>query len=277
MHDHPAFARRMFDLFEPICLVNFFSEEPHEEMAALGFTNYWDGYFAGRSAPLGRVPAEVVDALFYSFGPGEVARHLPKVWETVTPEEAYAARERGCTAALRRILGDLADSPDLERAADLLTEVATSAPVQGHAIYAALRSLPVPEDPLARLWHAADLLREHRGDGHVVALLTEGIGSTEAHVLSAIDLGIEPPESFGRIHHLPEAHLAATMAGLRARGLVDAEGRFTPDGRASKDRIEALTDRLAAAPYDGRTPDELARLAEALEPIARVLSAAGSS
>jgi hypothetical protein len=276
MQDHAAFARRMFDLFEPICLVNFFSEEPNEEMAALGFEGYWDGYFAGRSAPLGRVPAEVVDALFYSFGPGEVARHLPKVWDTVTPEEAYAARERGCVAALRRILGDLADSEQLARAADLLTEVATSAPVQGHPIYAALRSLPVPEEPLARLWHAADLLREHRGDGHVAALVTEGIGSTEAHVFLAIDQGIHPPESFGRIHHLPAAHLAATMDGLRARGLVDADGHFTDAGRASKDRIEALTDELAAAPYAGRTDDELDRLAAALEPVSTVLSAAGS-
>jgi hypothetical protein len=267
MQDHPAFARRMFDLFEPICLVNFFSEEPHEEMAALGFDNYWDGYFAGRSAPLGRVPAEVVDALFYSFGPGEVARHLPRVWDTVTPEEAYAARERGCVAALRRILGDLAGTDDLARAADLLTEVATAAPLAGHAIYAALRSLPVPEEPVARLWHAADLLREHRGDGHVVALVTEQVGGTEAHVLSALAMGIHPAESFGRIHHLPKPYLAATMAGLRARGVVDQDGRLTEAGRARRERVEALTDALAAAPYAGRTAEELDRLAAALEPI----------
>jgi hypothetical protein len=50
-----------------------------------GFTNYWDTYFAGRAAPLGLAAAEVVDALFYSFAPGEVARHIPKVWRTTTP------------------------------------------------------------------------------------------------------------------------------------------------------------------------------------------------
>ncbi|MFC6341333.1 MarR family transcriptional regulator, partial [Nocardioides hankookensis] len=103
-------ARQMFDLTEPIALVNFFSDEPNEAMAALGFTNYWDGYFAGRSAPLGRVPAEVVDAAFYNFGEGEVARHLPKVWGTTTPEAAHAARQQGCVAALRRILGGLVET-----------------------------------------------------------------------------------------------------------------------------------------------------------------------
>src|SRR5689334_14536502 len=112
-HAEPV-ARRMFDLIEPIGLASFFAEEPYEAMVELGFTTYWDGYFAGRSAPLGRVPAEVVDAAFYSFGPGAVARHVPKVWETTTPEAAHAARERGCVAALRRILGDLVATPGLD-------------------------------------------------------------------------------------------------------------------------------------------------------------------
>jgi hypothetical protein len=86
-------------------------------------------------------------------------------------------------------------------------------------MYAGLRALPMPTEPVARLWHAANMLREHRGDGHIAALLSEGVGGTEAHVLSALDMGIHPAESFGRIHHLPEARLARVMAGLRARGL----------------------------------------------------------
>lgn len=65
-HPEPV-ARRLFELTEPICLVNFFAPEPNDSMAALGLRNYWDGYFAGRSAPLGRVPAEVVHAAFYNF------------------------------------------------------------------------------------------------------------------------------------------------------------------------------------------------------------------
>src|SRR6476661_644516 len=97
-------ARRLFELTEPISLVNFFSEEPNEAMAALGLRTYWDGYFAGRSAPLGRVPAGVVHAAFYNFADGEVARHIPKVWDKTIPEAAHAARQAGCTAALRTIL-----------------------------------------------------------------------------------------------------------------------------------------------------------------------------
>jgi hypothetical protein len=276
MQQPGSVARRLYELTEPISLVNFFSPEPNDSMAALGFRNYWDGYFAGRSAPLGPVPAEVVHAAFYSFADGEVARHIPKVWDMTTPEAAHAARERGCVAALRRILGDLAGTPGLERAAELLAGVAVSAPTEGRVMYAGLRALPVPEEPVARLWHAANMLREHRGDGHIAALVSERIGGTEAHVLSALAMGIYPAESFGRIHHLPKARLAEVMGGLRDRGLLDVAGRFTDAGRAAKTRIEALTDALAQAPYDGLELPELEQLIALLEPISGRLEATGS-
>ncbi|WP_151083974.1 SCO6745 family protein [Nocardioides cynanchi] len=275
-HPEPV-ARRLFELTEPISLVNFFSEEPNQAMAALGFGNYWDGYFAGRSAPLGRVPAEVVHAAFYNFADGEVARHIPQVWETTTPEAAHCAREQGCVAALNRILGELVGTASLSRAADLLAQASTSAPTEGRVMYAGLRALSMPEEPVARLWHAANMLREHRGDGHIAALVSEQVGGTESHVLSALDMGIHPAETFGRIHHLPKARLAAVMDGLRDRGLLDGSGHLTAAGRATKARIESSTDALAEAPYDALSPSELDELVASLEPISRRLAASGSA
>jgi hypothetical protein len=270
-------SRRMFELLEPICLVTYFADECNEELAALGHRTYWDGYFASRAAPLGRVPAQVVHAAFYSFADGEAARHIPSAWETIPPEASVAARERGSAASLRRILGDeLAGSPGLVRAADLTTKAATNAPTEGRMMYAGMRTLPVPSDPVARLWHSATMLREHRGDGHVAALVGARIGGTEAHILSALEQGIHPPESFGRVHHLPKERLAAVMEGLRERGLVDSEGRFTNAGRETKQRVEALTDELAARPYEALSPAELDELVAELEPITATLVAAGS-
>ncbi|MGQ4335889.1 SCO6745 family protein [Streptomyces hayashii] len=269
--------RRMFELLEPICLVTYVAQECNEELAALGHCTYWDGYFASRAAPLGRVPAQVVHAAFYSFADGEAARHIPSAWETIPPEASVAARERGSAASLRRILGDeQAGSPGLVRAADLATKAATSAPTQGRVMFAGMRTLPVPGDPVARLWHSATMLREHRGDGHVAALVGARIGGTEAHLLDALARGIDPPESFGRVHHLPKARLAAAMDGLRQRGLVDAEDRFTDAGREIKQRVEALTDELAAPPYDALSAAELDELVAELEPLAATLVAAGS-
>jgi hypothetical protein len=96
-------------------------------------------------------------------------------------------------------------------------------------------------------------------------------------VLSALASGIYPAESFGRIHHLPRARLARVMDGLRDRGLIDAAGRFTDAGCATKGRIEALTDVLAEAPYDALEPRELDELIALLEPISRRLVATGSN
>jgi hypothetical protein len=263
----------MFDLVEPIGLVPYATDDPNEAMFALGFTDYWDTYFAGRAAPLGPVPAEVVDALFYNFAPGEVARHIPRVWATTTPEAAIAARQQGCTAALRRILAEAVDAPAFGRTVDLLLRAATSAPVEGRPMYAALLALPVPDDPVTRLFHAASLLREHRGDGHIAALMSEGIGGLEAHVLVAFDLGMAP-ERFGRLHHLPPAQIASVVEGMRDRGLLGGDGRMSALGAAVKRRIEDRTDDLAAPPYDALTPEELDALTSGLAPLAARLVAA---
>jgi hypothetical protein len=269
---HPrAKIHRMFELVEPVATVTF-SEVPNQAFLALGMRNYWDGYFAGRAAPLGFAPAEVVHAVFYNFADGEVARHIPWVWGKTTPQEAIAVRERGSAAALRQVLGELADSSGLVRVAELATRAAVSAPTEGRALYAGLRTLDVPDEPVARLWHAATLLREHRGDGHNVALVAHGIGGTEAHVLLALSLGMRA-EEFGRIHHLPKAQLAAVIGGLRGRGLVDDTGGFTDAGRQTKERIENLTDELAAPAYDVLSADELDELVGGLDPISAAAGA----
>ena len=131
----------------------------------------------------------------FSFADGEAARHIPSAWETIPPEASVAARLRGSAASLRRILAaDLAGSPGLARTADLTTKAATSAPMEGRMMYAGMRTLPVPADPVARLWHSATMLREHRCAGHIAALVGARIGGTESHVPSALDTGIHLDE-----------------------------------------------------------------------------------
>jgi hypothetical protein len=195
------------------------------------------------------------------------------VWRITTPEAAIAARQAGCVKALRRILGDHVDGSAFARAAELLTKAATSAPYEGRPMYAALRTIPIPDDVVARMFHAASLLREHRGDGHIAALMTHGIGGLEAHVLLALDMGM-PAENFGRIHHLPAAQLAAVIDGMRDRGLIGGDGWLSTEGRVVKQRVEALTDDLAARPYEILEPEELDEVMATLEPLAALLLAA---
>src|SRR3954462_8492529 len=135
---HPrAKVHRMFELVEPIATVTF-SEVPNEAFLALGMRNYWDGYFAGRAAPLGLAPAEVVHAVFYNFADGEVARHIPWVWGKITAQEAIALRDRGSAAALRQRIGALREAPGLGPAVELATLAAFIAPTEGRVLYAGL-------------------------------------------------------------------------------------------------------------------------------------------
>ena len=139
-------------------------------------------------------------------------------------------------------------------------------------MYAALRTIPISEDRVAGLFHAASLLREHRGDGHIAALMIEGVGGLEAHVLFALGMGMQA-EKFGRIHHVPPAQLAAIIDGMRDRNLIGDDGWLSDTGRALKQRVEALTDDLAAKPYESLKPDELDELVSAIEPLATLLLA----
>lgn len=102
-HPQPK-IHRMFEIVEAIGTVTF-TEVADAEFRAAGMRNYWDGYFAGRAAPLGMAPAKVVHAVFYNFADGEVARHIPWVWGKVTPQEAVTIRERGSAKALRQKIG----------------------------------------------------------------------------------------------------------------------------------------------------------------------------
>src|SRR5450759_1537060 len=170
-------ARRMWRLFEPVHTVTYFAPQALEAFTAAGLRGFWRGYFAGRAAPIGAVGAPPVIACFFNCAPPMVARARPGVWELITPGDALRVRSDGAVAALRRLLGVPAGSAPPEQvgaAADMLAGVIEGLDMAGRPLGAPNADLPVPDEPLARLWHAATVLREHRGDGHVAALVAAG-------------------------------------------------------------------------------------------------------
>ncbi|MGW5381955.1 SCO6745 family protein [Nocardia sp. NPDC003963] len=269
----PAFARQAWSLLEPLHAVTYFSPEPLQALKAAGYRGFWMGYFAGRAAPLGAAGPEVVHALFYNFTLERVRRALPSAWEYAPPAAALAAREQGATAALRRQLGELADSPDISVAAELAESAVAAAPLEGRTLFAANRALPLPRDPVARLWHAATLLREHRGDGHIAALLAAGIGGRESHVLQTLVNGV-PREIYTVSRDFDEPEWEIRLAALGAAGLVGADGP-TAQGAAVKAEIEARTDAAAAAAYATLTDEERDELVRVLRPLTRAVLATG--
>src|SRR3954452_15716532 len=119
-------ARTAHRYLEPLHTLVYFVPENSERYQALGIKGGMRGYFASRSAPLGPVPAEVVISTFYNFSPAAVQKAIPSVWDVTTPEAVLAARLYGADAALRRLLPDAVDTPDMARAAELAREATTA-------------------------------------------------------------------------------------------------------------------------------------------------------
>ena len=268
----PELARQLYDRFEPIHAVTYFAPEARAAMDDLGYRGFWMGYFAARSAPLGRVAPEVVTALFYNFAPTRVAKALPAAWEIAGPQVVLAAREASAVAALRRY--GVTDDETVRTAAQLAGSAAQQASVDGRALFAANLALPVPTDPIAALWHATTLLREHRGDGHVAVLAAAGISGRESTVLHCA-AGTVPADYMRQTRHYDDAEWHACEQSLASRGLLADDGSLTPAGRDLKNHIEASTDALSLRAFDGLRDAEVETLLAALTPIARTVIAGG--
>ncbi|WP_396921740.1 hypothetical protein [Mycolicibacterium sp.] len=268
----PSLARRFFDRLEPVHAVTYFAPESRAALDALGYRGFWAGYFAARSAPLGVVAPEVVTAVFYNFTPERVAKALPAAWDIAPPATLLTTRQESAVAALRR--SGITDSDATRTAAQLAAKAARTAPLDGRPLYAANRALEWPDEPLATLWHAVTLLREHRGDAHVAVLTSEGISGRECNVLHAA-AGRVPREMIMRSRDYDEEQWAHHIDRLRQRGWLDADGELTQAGRDVKQTVEDRTDALALSALDALSDDEVASLFAVLTPITRAVVAAG--
>ena len=267
-------ARRLWRLLEPIHAVTYFSDEGREALAAAGYRGFWMGYFAGRAAPLGEVGPEIVTALFYNFAPDHVARAIPDAWRFAPPETAIDVRRQAAVATLQRMLGSAGNDEVVDRVVALLRPAAQNADLGGRALFAANAALPWPEGRYGALWHAATLLREHRGDGHVAALTTAGVTGREAGVLHSSAAAIPRSVLETSRKYTPDEWSALTER-LAERGLLDHSGAITPSGRALKGDIETTTDRLAAPAYDVLSEAEVDELTSALMTLTKTVVASG--
>jgi hypothetical protein len=260
-------ARRMWHQLEPVHALFYYAPEVLEEGAALGYdvSTRWPTYFPFRSAPLGAAGVHQVGAAFYSFSPQMVAEHVAGAWDVASPEEVLAARMRGVDRGYRRILGDQIDSAEFAEAARLVREAAEAADTNGRPIASATADLPWPEEPHLILWQSVALLREHRGDGHVAALLTNGLHPCEA-LVSFAAIGAAPVETFDSRQWSKEDWDAAAER-LRSRGWINADGTATAAGIEGRDQVERLTDRLAAGPWKALGEAKIDRLVELNGPI----------
>ncbi|WP_316520128.1 SCO6745 family protein [Kitasatospora brasiliensis] len=259
---HPA--RSLWWLFEPVHAVTYFMPEGRAAFEEAGLRGRVYGYFGTRAAPLGAVDAAPVTAAFFTFAPAVVEQTLPEVWNHASPEEALTARLKGSAAVLGRLLEHV-DQAQVELAAESLEQAVARLDCAGRVLAAANAALPRPSGLYERLWQAATVMREHRGDGHVAALVTAGLDGCEALVIRcAMDLRREDLQP---LRGWTDAQWEGAAERLVERGWLTAEGAVTELGRNRHQALEAATDLAAARVWEGYPRAELDRLAAALKPI----------
>lgn len=258
MSDLQATARRLRDHLEPIAAGVYFAPEAIDGYKEQGL-NYFEGYFCSRSACLGKAPWSVVCAAFAAFKPEAVKDAVTGGWSKTDPEPMLAARRAGAEAQLQRLLGDPTD--EVAQATKLLYELTDGVDPSGRMLYSGLSVLPRPESRWGNLWRAADLVREHRGDGHIAAWIGH-VDSTEITVLTELAWGI-PPRSYVYTRGWNEEEVDAACARLEARGLLK-DGALTAAGKELRGEIERQTDGAEREIVDrlGDRADELFGLVE---------------
>ncbi|NYI95989.1 hypothetical protein HNR12_002266 [Streptomonospora nanhaiensis] len=277
----PDLARAAWAAVEPIHLVVYFAPEAAEQYTGIGLEPVGMGYFASRSAPLGPAGPQTVAATFYNFSPALVSSVIPHAWSVAAPESVLKARHAVADTALRRILGvETVGSAGLREAADLARTAALAAAEhpQGRPLFAAHAALDWPEEPHNVLWHAATLLREFRGDGHVATLLTSGVGPLEALVTYAAAGGARA-STLRRTRGWSDEEWEAGVASAVEQGWVatgeDGAPVLTDAGRTLRSELEGRTDTLSVPAFAAIGEDGCRRLAELTAPLVTTIRAEG--
>ena len=240
-------ARAMFQVYEPIVLTGYDAPELQTICKQLGLSEHRMSYYAVRAAALGPVSAEVVSATFYHHTVEMVSPAIPLAWSIASPERIVAARFEAVDQALRRLLHGQIESPEIAEALELVREAILGCSIAGRALFAAHSALPWPSEPHLALWHGLNLLREHRGGGHISALMATQLPPSQAAPMLIAMTGEARALRFS--WRWPDDIWNPAVAALQERGWLDDAGALTDEGLSVRTSIEDETDGLALGPW----------------------------
>ncbi len=254
-------ARRLRDSVEAIATIGWWSRSAADSANALGH-DFFDAYVWGRAASLGAdVSAPVVVAAFGVFEAGLLGACYERARQVSSRDAVLAARSTGAAAGLAHATAGV-DVQDIKALGLQLLAALGDLDVTARPLFGALRALTVPPDPHGRLWRAAELVREHRGDGHLAACVAAGLDPVEMNILTEVWLEY-PVGEYSSTRGFSKERIALAVANLQARGWMTAEGTLSDEGRAGRENIEWATDRSQQSFIDalGSAVEDVIRMA----------------
>jgi hypothetical protein len=223
-----------------------FGQDPRTMRKArqLGLTG-WAFYVAGRGGALGDVRADTVAGVLGFIAPEAVRDGWEAARKVAAPSDIAAHNLAECCRWGREHLSTFYG---LDRLVELAERIVVSAEAAAMPLFAAWRSMPIPDDAAgARAAVLCHLLREHRGAAHLIAIRASNLTPLEAIIAGpekdagATAFGWQPP-------------YPAVEPLMRRRAWA-----------------EALTDRIAGEAYRVLDPAERQELVELMEEASQLL------
>lgn len=233
-------ARRLRDAIEPIATIGWWARAAGDEFVAADL-DFFGGYVWGRAASLGAdADVSVVVSAFGVFDAGLLGAVLDAAKPVASHEVVLSGRERGAAAGLAAATASI-DTELVASTAGRLRSAMDDVDGTARPLFSGLRALSAPTDPHGALWRAAEMFREHRGDGHLAACVAAGLDQVEMNVFTELWLGYPAGEYSGTRGFSPE-RIQAAVKSLAKNGWLDETGALTADGRAAREQIEHATD-----------------------------------
>ena len=256
-------------------------ERAKASFGELGMPNTDAWVVAWRLAALGDTPPPVIAAMTYSISPAIIDMVSGVVRSLMSADDVLGALDDAVVPGLESIapglageLGDLAG--DLWRGIDSVFAGA-------RPMFAGFRALSREgRDSGLSACHAANCIRELRGDNHWAILASEGIDDVQAGLLHSAMIDVEEygdEEWIARSRGGDDAGVEAAWASLAARGLASAR-RLTGTGLAFRLDIERRTDEVTAPVWEAIGEAATTRFLDLVEPhhdafVARIDATAG--
>jgi hypothetical protein len=180
-------------------------------------------YYFGRCGVLGDADPDIVPTITVFFPPSLVAKSWRKGRALLSPADASEAYAEACREWGR---SHLSAAEGLPRLCTLAERVVAAAEPTGIPLFAGWRALPLPDDDAGRASQLLNVLREHRGGLHALAVRACGLTPLEAVIANG---GEDNARFFGwpEPYPVPDEEILERL-----------------------ERAELLTDDLAAVAYE---------------------------
>lgn len=260
-------ARRLRDAVEPLATHPYWARLVNERLAAYGL-NFLSGYVWGRAAPMGEPAPGLVASAFAAFEPGLIASLYEDGRRALSRDDLIRVQTEATAASLRVTLGDV----DVRGVVAALQRGVAAADSTGRPMFAGLRSLETPDDPLAQLWRVCQAVREHRGDSHIAVYVGAGYDPVQMNILTELWVGWSLG-TFSATRAWPQERTERALEALRSQELLDGD-TLTERGMAVRQELEVRTDALEQ-PLLAAIGPELDQVLDQLNDWARQVTAAG--